>query len=208
MLTNYEREIATTLVEALCEYGLTNHLAQYGEHCTEDWFCYNELGKMGFWASGGATKVCIGHNDLRNWVIKVGYTENVKYDYATIEYNIYCVAEEAGFARYLPKTIYLGEFCGRAFYVQQEAECNEDLVTSDWYEHLRDQYEEDGEEYDSDCLWDEIYNMDDDERIMLMFNDKEFANFLWEHEIGDFHEGNFGYICGCIVLVDFGGFKG
>ena len=32
MLTNYEHEVATTLVEALVEYGLTDHLAQYGEH--------------------------------------------------------------------------------------------------------------------------------------------------------------------------------
>lgn len=208
MLTDYEREVAITLVKALCEYGLTENLAQYGEHGTENWFCNNNLGKMGFWATGGATKVCITHGDLINWVIKVGYTENVKCDYATVEYNVYCDAEKAGFARYLPETIYLGEFCGRAFYVQQKAECDEDQVSSDWYERLRDQYDEDGEEYDIDCLWDEVYNMDDDERVFLMFNDRAFCNFLWEHEIGDFHEGNFGYIRGCIVLIDFGGYMG
>ena len=33
MLTDYKREVAITLVKALCEYGLTENLAQYGEHC-------------------------------------------------------------------------------------------------------------------------------------------------------------------------------
>ena len=208
MLTDYEREVAITMVEALCEYGLTENLAQYGEHCTEEWFYFNQLGKCGFWASGGATKVCITHSDLINWVIKVGYTENVKRDYATVEYNVYCAAKEAGFTQYLPETIYLGEFCGRAFYVQQRADCNEDQVSSDWYERLRDKYDEDGEEYDPDCLWDEIDQMDDDERAMLMFGDGKFSRFLWEHEVGDLHEGNFGYIQGCVVLVDFSGYAG
>lgn len=35
MLTDYEREVATTLVKALCEYGLTENLAQYGERSRE-----------------------------------------------------------------------------------------------------------------------------------------------------------------------------
>ena len=83
MLSNYEREVATTLVQALIEYGLTENLAQYGEHGTENWFINNELGVMGFWASGGATKACIGHHDLANWVIKVGYKDQVACDYAT-----------------------------------------------------------------------------------------------------------------------------
>jgi hypothetical protein len=208
MLTDYEREVAITLVEALCEYGLTENLAQYGEHCTEDWFYNNNLRGAGFRASGGATKVCITHNDLINWVIKVGYTENVKKDYAAYEYEVYCAAEEAGLAQYFPKTLYLGEFYGRSFYVQQEADCNEDLVTSDWYERLRDQYDEDGEEYDPDCLWDELDCMEADGKARLCFGDEALCNFLWEHEVGDLHEGNFGYIQGCLVIVDFSGYQG
>ena len=208
MLTDYEREVAVTLVEALCEYGLTENLAQYGEHGTEDWFWNNELGRMGFWARGGATKVCITHSDLINWVIKVGYTENVKKDYAAYEYNVYCAAEEAGLAQYFPKTIYLGEFCGRSFYVQQRADCNEDQVTFDWYDRLRDQYDEEGAEYDPDCLWDEIDCMEAEDKARLCFGDEALCNFLWEHKVGDLHEGNFGYIRGCLVIVDFSGYCG
>ena len=82
------------------------------------------------------------------------------------------MAEEAGLAHYFPETIYLGEFYGRPFYVQQKADCDEDQVTSDWYERLRDRYDEDGEEYDPDCLWDEIDCMDDDEKAFLSFHDR------------------------------------
>ena len=207
MLTDYEREVAITLVEALCEYGLTENLAQYGEHGTENWFWHHNLRDAGFWASSGATKACIGHSDLCGWVIKVGYTENVRKDYATYEYNVYCAAEEAGLARYFSKTVYLGEFCGRAFYVQQKADCDEDQVTSDWYERLRDRYNEDGEEYDPDCLWDELDGMEAEDKARLCFGDEELCSFLWEHRVGDLHEGNFGYIRGCLVIVDFAGFQ-
>lgn len=205
MLTNYEREIATTLIEALVEYGLTEHLAEYGEHCTQDWFMNNKLNEMGFWASGGASKVCIGHDDLPDWVIKVGYTEKVSCDYATVEYNIYRLAEEAGLAHYFPKTIYLGEFGGRAFYVQEYADCDEYAVSSDWYERLRNEYDEDGVEYDSNALWDAIYEMDTDEKAFLCFHDQELCNFLIKNGVGDLHEGNFGYIGSHMVIVDFSG---
>ena len=208
MLTDYEREVAITLVKALCEYGLTENLAQYGEHGTENWFWHNKLSEMGFWASGGATKACIGHSDLCGWVIKVGYTKEVKKDYATYEYNVYCAAEEAGLAQYFPETIYLGECCGRAFYVQQMADCDEDQVTSDWYERLRDQYDEDGEEYDVDNLWREIDDMDSLDKAMLVFGDNQLCDFLSEHRVNDLHEGNFGYIEGCMVIIDMAGYEG
>lgn len=208
MLTDYEREIAITLVEALCEYGLTDNLAQYGKHCTTDWFWDNELGEMGFWASGGATKVCISHSDLHNWVIKVGYTERVSKDYATYEYNVYCFAQEAGLTEYFPETIYLGEFRGRAFYVQQKADCDEEQVSSDWYDRLRNQYDEDGEDYDCETLWEVIDDMDADSKAYLCFGNKELCDFLIDNGVGDLHEGNFGYINGCMVIVDFSGYCG
>lgn len=208
MLTDYEREVAITLVEALCEYGLTENLAPYGEHSIKDWFCDNNLRDADFWASGGLTKACIGHSDLCGWVIKVGYIENVKKDYAAYEYEVYCAAEEAGLTRYFPETIYLGEFYGRPFYVQQEAQCDEDQVTSDWYERLRNQYDEDGEEYDPDRLRDELDCMEAEDKAQLCFNDEALCNFLCEHRVGDLHEGNFGYIRGCLVIVDFSGYQG
>lgn len=204
-MTDYKREVAICLVEALCEYGLTDHLAQYGEHGTENWFFNNNLEALGFGAAGGASKVCIWHDDLCSWVIKVGYTEKVAIDYATREYEVYCAAEEAGLGYYFPKTEFLGEFYGRAFYVQEYAECDENQVTSDWYERVSDRFEELGEEYDSDTVWCEIDCLDDWEKVELCFHDEKLCNFLMDNRVGDFHEGNFGYIGGCMVIVDFSG---
>lgn len=208
MLTNYEHEVATTLVEALVEYGLTDNLAQCGEHGTENWFCEKCMEQFGFSAFGGASKACILHDDLPNWVIKVGYIEKVKLDYAKLEYENYCLAEQAGLGYYFPKTIYLGDFNGRPFYLQEMAECDENQVSSDWYERLRDQYEEAGQEYDNDTLWCTIDCMDDDEKAYLCFHDPKLVDFLTDHRIGDLHEGNFGYIDGRMVIVDFSGWRG
>ena len=208
MLTFNDREIANVLVEALVQYGLNDHLAQCGKKSTESWFWDNNLKAAGFWASGGATKTCIGHSDLCGWVIKVGHTIDVKHNYARMEYENYRAAKECGLGHYFPETYYLGEFDGQSYFIQQMADCDEDQVTSDWYERLRDSYDEDEEEYDVDRLWDEIDNMDDDEKAFLMFQDGELCHFLCEHRINDLHEGNFGYICGCAVIVDFSGFRG
>ena len=205
MLTCNEREIAISIVEALVEYGLNDHLTQNG---AEDWFGELRLNRMGFRASSGVTKTCITHRDLVNWVIKVGHTKNVAKNYAVLEYENYCEAVEAGFGYYFPETLFLGEYGGQSFFLQQCAECSEESITSEWYCRLRDQYEEDGEEYDCDFLWNEVYNLDDDEKAMLMFGDAALCEFLSEHRIGDLHEDNFGYIGGKCVIIDFSGYHG
>jgi hypothetical protein len=207
MLTFNEREIANIIVEALVEYGLKDHLKECVDNSFYEWFADCELRAHGFWAASGATKFCFGHTDLEGWVVKVSHINN-KYDYARMEYSNYRLACDAGLAYYFPETFYLGEFDGCRFYLQQEVECDEDQVTSDWYERLRDSYEEDGEEYDVDRLWDEIDNLDDDEKAFLMFHDGELGHFLCENRINDLHEGNFGYINGRCVIIDFSGFRG
>ena len=208
MLTSNEREIAISIVEDLVECGINDHLVQYGERCIEDWFDNMKLSESGFGASAGATKTCIWHRDLENWVIKVGHTEKVAKNYAKVEYENYCAAVEAGLGYYFPETVFLGEYGGQCFYVQQYAECCEDEVTSEWYDRLRDRYEEDGEEYDCDSLWNMVYDLEDEEKAMLMFHDPALWEFLSDYRIGDLHEGNFGYIGGKCVIVDFSGFHG
>ena len=163
------------------------------------------LGALGFGAAGGASKVCIWHSDLCGWVIKVGYTERVAIDYAAREYEVYCAAKEEGLAHYFPKTEFLGTFNDRAFYVQEYAECDENQVTSDWYERVSDRFEELGEDYDSDTVWSEIDCLDDWEKVDLCFHNEKLCNFLMDNRVGDFHEGNFGYIGSRMVIVDFSG---
>lgn len=208
MLANNEREIALVLAEALAEYGLTEHLAQYGEKETSEWFYEYNLKHEGFWFSGGASKICIGHSDLPNWVLKIGYTEHVSCDYAAYEYKVYCAAKEAGLEKYFPETIFLGEFCGRAFYIQERATCVESLVSHEWHSRLCQEHDLYGEEYSEDEVWDELDELDDESICMLSFGNEYLCDFLIENRVGDLHEGNFGYINGELVIVDFSGWRG
>jgi hypothetical protein len=207
MLTSYEREVAITLIEALVDYGMGEHLESYGKRSLRDWYEDNGLAYAGYSMSSGCTKACIMHNDLVDWVIKVGFVDG-KLDYAALEYENYCLAEEAGLNIYFPETVYIGEFCGRAFYAQRMCECDEDQISSEWFECLRDRYEECGEEYDSDSIWSEVDNLDDIEKVELFFGNEELIDFLRERRINDLHEGNFGYRGGCKVIIDFGGYRG
>ena len=204
MLNVTEREIAVTLASALCDYGMCDHLS--GQ--LEDWVDDNKVYAFGFHFLSGMTKVCITHADLKGWVLKVGFTKHLALDYAKQEYEIYCLAKEAGLEHYFPETEYLGQFNGVPFYVQQEAVCHEEEVSADWYERLNDRYVQYGEEVDSEEIWNIIFDMDDYDKVILSFNDEELADFLRENRVGDLHEGNFGYIEGNLVIVDFSGYRG
>ena len=207
MLTNYEREVAIALIEALVDYGMNEYLESYGKRSLRDWYESNDLGHAGYSMSSGCTKACIMHGDLADWVIKVGFVDG-KLDYAALEYENYCLAEEVGLNIYFPETVYIGEFGGRAFYAQRMCECDEDQISSEWFECLRDQYEGWGEECDNDYIWNEVDALTDDEKVNLFFGDEKLIDFLSERRINDLHEGNFGYRGGCKVIIDFSGFRG
>ena len=207
MLTSYEREVASALIEALVDYGMIGYLESCGERGLRNWYEDNGLVYAGYSMSSGCTKVCIMHDDLVDWVIKVGFVDG-KLDYAALEYENYCLAEEAGLSLYFPETVYIGDFGGRAFYAQRMCECDEDQISSEWFECLRDQYEQCGEEYDNDSIWNEVDALDDIEKVDLFFGNEELIAFLDERRINDLHEGNFGYRGGRKVIIDFSGFKG
>lgn len=207
MPTDYEIEIAKTLVEALTEYGLISHLTKGYNNSLDRWFYDNELNELGFTISHGVTKVCIGHDDLENWIIKVGYT-NTRLDYATIEYENYIKALKAELSYYFPKTVFLGSFEGRDFYIQEWAACDEDSVTQDFCDLLQEQYDEDDVEYNIEELWSTVEDMEDDSKISLVFHDEKLNDFLNDNDINDLHSGNFGYVDGRMVIIDFSGWMG
>ena len=199
MVSNEVRELAISIVEDLFTKGFEEHFPHHFWSWMDD-----TLVKFGYWAADGMTKVCIGRPDLRGWVIKFAFNDCEVY--SANEYEVYCAAEEEGFSHYLPETVYLCERAGKVFYLQQEALCEEESITSDWYERLRETYEENECEYDEDDLYCELDSLEDKERVMLSFNDLAFWDFLKQHHVNDLHEGNFGYIDGHLVIIDFSGF--
>lgn len=199
MINDEVRELAISIVDDLFAKGFEQHFPY------RFWDWMDEiLVKFGYWAADGMTKLCIGKSDLHDWVIKVAFNGYERY--SANEYEVYRAAEEAGFSHYFPETIYLCERAGKIFYLQKEALCQEESITSDWYERLREIYEEKKLEYDEDDLYEKVDNLEDEERVMLSFNDLAFWNFLKQHHVNDLHEGNFGYIDGHLVIIDFGGY--
>ena len=204
VLESRERETAIWMAETLVKAGLGFHMSE-GDMC--EWF-YETTELRGFNYNNGVTKACFYHPQLEDWVLKVGFTRNMKKNYMTVEYDNYCKAVEQGLSYYFPHTEFLCEIMGIKFYIQQAAECDEDTVTSDWYDKLLVWHEENGDDLDNDRIWDEVYEMEDVEKIELMFGDGELNEFLKENRIGDFHEGNFGFIGDRTVIIDFSGYHG
>lgn len=207
MPTDYEIEIAKTLVEALTEYGLISHLTKDYNDSLDRWFYDNKLDELGFTISHGVTKVCISHDDLEDWIIKVGY-KNMRTDYATVEFENYTKALEAKLSYYFPTTIFLEDFRGTKFYIQELASCDEDSVTQDFCDLLQEQYDEDDAEYDIEDLWSTVEDMEDDSKISLVFHNEKLNDFLNDNDINDLHSGNFGYVDGHMVIIDFSGWMG
>lgn len=199
------KEKAICLILNLIEKGIPDNLNFDNAH---SWFENNELEREGYWAASGMTKLCLGHYELDDWVIKIGYCDKEK-DFALIEYENYLKALSLNLERFFPKTIYLGEYDNKKFFLQEQAEYDEERVLEELFDELLKENEEDGgdeESNDPEYIWDEVRALDDESRIWLFFSNSDLLDFLNENNINDLHEGNFGYIGDQIVIIDFSGY--
>jgi hypothetical protein len=165
---------------------------------TEDDF----LRKQNIESFVGSSKACFWHPSLGDWVIKVGFRD-LSEDYAEVEYKTYLKAQEHGLERYFPMTYFLGEFEETKFYLQQRAEC----VPEEVHSKLIGKVSEIGRYESYTLAWDAADSLEDDVRAMLLFDDEALVDFLLENCVNDLHEGNFGYIDGKLVIIDFSGWR-
>lgn len=150
----------------------------------------------------GSSKVCFWDCLLGDWVIKVGLRD-LSMDYAEVEYKAYLKAKMCELERYFPITIFLGELEGVKFYLQQRAECAPEQVHSKLIERVSE-----SEECSSYTLAGYVVeDLETEDRIMFLFEDERLANFILSNGINDLHEGNFGYIKGQLVIIDFSGWR-
>lgn len=151
----------------------------------------------------GSSKVCFWDCFLEDWVIKVGL-RNLSMDYAEVEYNAYLKAKKCELEQYFPITIFLGELEGVKFYLQQRAECAPEQVHSKLIERVSE-----SEGCRSYTLAGYVVeDLEAEDRIMFLFEDARLANFILSNDINDLHEGNFGYVKGQLVIIDFSGWRG
>lgn len=165
------------------------------------------MAPKGFFHECGSTKHCITHPNFEGYVVK--FTDTYEdFDYCEREYTNYLAAEERGLESYFPYTAFLGNFNEINFYIQEFAVCDPSDISGTWYKELRKSY--DGEETEEDSIscrvWDNVDELDDDERIHILYNNDKLNNFLYEYKINDLHEFNFGYIDDRLVIIDFSGF--
>ena len=207
-----EFDYAYKLVNALCDAGLSSFCECYGENSFSKWYDSKKLAEYGVYYENGASKVCLYQDEISEYVIKFGFVGSKK-DYCQIECENYRKAVEAGLERYFPYTEELCVRDGIHFFIQEKAVCDEEAISSEWFSEMneamsdyRDDYESEDEYYS--YVWDAVAEMSDEERVNTLYGDEELLDFLYEMDINDLHEGNFGMIGDRVVIIDFSGWRG
>lgn len=211
--TKEEIELAKDIVVNLLEKGANKNLTSphSGFHSFSSWMKEEGMEHYGFKWYYGITKACLDHSDLERWVIKFSF-KDLRYDYCEIEFENYCKAEEVGYSHYFPATYFLAQIYDVNFYLQEKAEEAEEEISDVLYEKMTDELIAEGEdpedEWFGDLVAGAVDDLDDVYKIEILFGDCGFAEFLRENRINDLHSGNFGFVDGHLVIIDFSGFKG
>lgn len=181
----------------------------------------------------GETKGCIVDFNRQEWVIKIPFDrstnprlnrneDGTSINYCALEAEKYAKACAEGIEECFAAIYEVGEISGVKFYLQEFANVDEDSTTDSFYEYAseqvekyfcRDKEDEDNESHFIDEIWDFIYEMDDEERLLAVFNGhkniRKICNFISDEEINDLHSGNWGFTNdGREVIIDYSGYKG
>ena len=213
----------------------------YGEnHYYElgfDYWSYIESGyfreNYGLHFYRGETKGCIIDFNRQEWVIKVPFDRSTNpncrknedgtdINYCALEAEKYARACAEGIEECFAATYEVGEINGVKFYLQEFANVDEDSTTDSFYEYAseqvekyfdRDEEDERNEEHFIDEIWDFINDMDDNERVVAVFNNhkniRKICDFIYDEDINDLHSANWGFTNdGREVIIDYSGYKG
>ena len=237
--TNIMNELfAHNFYTALCYEGKTcphgeNRYYKLGfddwAHAEGDYFRSN----YGLHFYRGETKGCIVDFNRQEWVIKVPFDrstnprlrrneDGTSINYCALEAEKYARACAEGIEECFAAIYEVGEINGVKFYLQEFANVDEDSTTDSFYEYAseqvekyfnRDEEDEGNERHFVDEIWDFIYEMDDEERILAVFNGRKdirkICNFIDDEEINDLHSGNWGFTNdGREVIIDYSGYRG
>lgn len=170
-------------------------------------FSKHNLFEKDFSYDSGAAKVCIFHPFFGDYVVKFCYED---FDYCEREYTNYLAAVENGLEEFFAFTDYLGIINGLRFYIQERCDCDAEAVSSIVYNSVKEDYVNENNESEdvvSERIWDVVYDLDDEAYVTYCFGfNEELIDFLGEYAINDLHEGNFGYVDGQLVIIDFSGY--
>ena len=198
-----DMEQAMSFVNRLIGMGLVNDINDVDNRFDPwDWFYThkNDFTDSHFEIYYGACKGVIVF-DTADYVIKFDYYGSDSY--CEIEADNYKYAVEAGLAHYFAETRFLTKVDGVTFTIQEQCVCDEDNV----YNSLRNYVEEtDCRDLNEDDIWSEVDEICESGRVHYIFDDEALNSFISLHYINDLHQGNFGFVNGRLVIIDFSGF--
>ena len=200
-------KITSTDKDAIFEVIKTYFSGSYED--VDDVFDDFSLYELGFQLWSGATKFCIYHKNFDNFVVKVT-SKTEAFDWCEREYTNYLAAVERGLGEFFPYTDFLGEFGDTKFFIQEYCECDEDSVFSILYSKVEEDYPRDENESDAEyqeSIYQSVDDLEDDMRVVYIFGlNEELLDFLGDYCINDLHSGNFGWLEGHYVIIDFSGY--
>lgn len=219
--TELEMERALDIVRDLIPYGL--HEAIKGEEDDKEFFeeAKDYANKNGIFFFFGASKLVIVDEES-DWVIKLSFDcsvdvdEGMESDYCKRELYNYEKACEEGVEKFFAEICMVGEVDGIEVYLQEKLKVDDgvekdvDQIFRDYVYNLDESYYDDIEDEDerSAILTDDVYDMDEGERIEAIFGfDERLITFIENNDINDLHSGNFGYRGADLVIMDYSGWN-
>lgn len=219
--TELEMERALDIVRDLIPYGL--HEAIKGEEDNKEFFeeAKDYADKNGISFFCGASKLVIVDEES-DWVIKLSFDcsidadEGIESDYCKRELYNYKMACEEGIDKFFAEICMVGEVDGIEVYLQERLKVDDgveddvDQIFRDYVYSLDESYYDNIEDEDerSAILTDDVYDMDEGERIEAIFGfEEKLITFIENNDINDLHSGNFGYRGADLVIMDYSGWN-
>lgn len=212
---------ALDTVRDLIPYGL--HEVIKGEADNNEFFedVKDYADKNGISFFHGASKLVI-IDEESDWVIKLSYDcsvdvdEGMESDYCKRELYNYEKACEEGVDKFFAEIHMIGEVDGIEVYLQEKLKVDDgveedvDKIFRDYAYSLDESYYDEIEDDDEreSILADDVYEMDEGERIEAIFGfEKRLITFIEDNDINDLHSGNFGYRGADLVIMDYSGWN-
>lgn len=161
----------------------------------------------------GCTKIVFILESMENWVIKVPFVPRRKklfIDHCEKELSIFLKAKEECVDIFFAEVIKVEKELEVDFYLQKRAECEEKKILSSFSEYANNNCRREEFNNEEDYYYElEIMEMqmEDCEKIEAIFGQEDkLFDFINRNGINDFHEGNFGTVNGCSVIIDYSGY--
>lgn len=177
----------------------------------------------GLYMADGACRVVIIDECHPDFVIKFGWNKSDD-KYCKKEAELYEAAEKKNLGKYFAWTHYICDCWGRAIYAMEYLDCDEETISEKSSDYCWELYcednsidteDEDGYDYSyRDEFWDS-YNDTSDmtygvfRYLCSMISAKDAValdQFIWDNDINDLHEGNWGLRGTELVMCDYAGY--